>query len=861
MTEPLRSIGTTTTNFAKMETESPTDDDSNHDVQCPICLRCEGEDELDDEDHDMVDKEDDTTTEEKDEVASTGGRDNNKNNNNNRKKKKRKLSFFVYGPCRHKFCLPCLTRVFASSNGSIQNNSNNNNNNNNDTPDAILSIPNQDDLLHLPTMGRCPMCRQTLCLFDLKTDYVGCIDDDGTSSRQVQDDDDCYDEATTSTTTLPSQQQQKQKQQQLEREHGVDGRLLVPTECDISKTELAGFTYVMKGSGVGDLSIHFPAAASPHQQQDQHTSDEGVDSVALASEASTHDTLPYLDVTNVSEHRYLCGRRRPWVYDDGTKVECGKIYFQKESIQYHKESRTFRGTIQWDLVDILDNNDKDEDEDGNASVGRNSGSGGQQEPRSPRQRRQQQQRRDCTKRLQQSSRWEYMMSFSSDFRNVAKGVIIQHRDICCEYPSCTRPHCKFLFDGEWTVSLPSLSSSASIMTTDKQLLVKVHGNDFTICMRQTTTNGDDRLVHMTNFIDCIKYTDPCFEMTTYSASLVWPDPLIEDEQNEQLANSSKESLKSFQLLMFNHRMKGLSAIGDRIEWSKSSSSEEEQNSAGIMVWQRERVTPQSVPLKIVKFGGGRGARCSYHRSDVFQGFPVPLYHPETLWGNVFAQDFTVGLASYHFGPPELEGGGSAYISYEHEVTSVWPNLDDGQPIPSRISFSDTNFDPSTYTFRGKIDWEGVHGTTWNGARWWRYEIIFSRDYSCIGTFVSPQRAFLLSLCENNPCSRCVTLPCLVLSWLTKTLMCAVGGRVYARLRGSMRELVMSTFGDELVYLNVGYVETMKDELEGESWGWDQFTSIQTQMESLGALPEQIAQVQSRFFVAQFSDIDYPSTTS
>jgi hypothetical protein len=78
---------------------------------------------------------------------------------------------------------------------------------------------------------------------------------------------------------------------------------------------------------------------------------------------------------------------------------------------------------------------------------------------------------------------------------------------------------------------------------------------------------------------------------------------------------------------------------------------------------------------------------------------------------------------------------------------------------------------------------------------------------------------------------------------------------------------MSTFGVDLVYINAGFVEEMKDELDSESdpvttlsGEADWMTAIRSQMESLGASETSIDKVQTQIFLARFRDIQYPSTT-
>jgi hypothetical protein len=149
-------------------------------------------------------------------------------------------------------------------------------------------------------------------------------------------------------------------------------------------------------------------------------------------------------------------------------------------------------------------------------------------------------------------------------------------------------------------------------------------------------------------------------------------------------------------------------VGTRLVWRGFSEESEK------MIWQRKTITPMDIPMEIVKLDSTEGLL--YHRLDVGvdESVDKPSYFPDKLWGNVFCQLMMVGMASYHFNED-----GSAFISYEHERTSTWPNLDNGEPIPPRISFVDTRFDEESRTFQGKIDWEGTHHTTWTLSRWWR----------------------------------------------------------------------------------------------------------------------------------------------
>ncbi|KAL3774068.1 hypothetical protein ACHAWO_005275 [Cyclotella atomus] len=112
----------------------------------------------------------------------------------------------------------------------------------------------------------------------------------------------------------------------------------------------------------------------------------------------------------------------------------------------------------------------------------------------------------------------------------------------------------------------------------------------------------------------------------------------------------------------------------------------------------------------------------------------PSYHSDSVWGNTFCQAFTVGLASYHFvKSEENDGEYQAYISYENPKTSQWPDLDNGQPIPPRVSFRNIQWDEHTRTFKGDILWVQDFGSTWTGDSKWTYEMVFDPTFKFIAS--------------------------------------------------------------------------------------------------------------------------------
>lgn len=94
--------------------------------------------------------------------------------------------------------------------------------------------------------------------------------------------------------------------------------------------------------------------------------------------------------------------------------------------------------------------------------------------------------------------------------------------------------------------------------------------------------------------------------------------------------------------------------------------------------------------------------------------------PTTIFGGVYVQCDTEGLASYHF------NDGDSYISYS-AAPPFW-RLDDGSPPPVKKPFLNASYDASTRTFRAAVDWSHVN---FNGDAKWIYRIVFSEDFASI----------------------------------------------------------------------------------------------------------------------------------
>lgn len=307
----------------------------------------------------------------------------------------------------------------------------------------------------------------------------------------------------------------------------------------------------------------------------------------------------------------------------------------------------------------------------------------------------------CDQRVSGGLEWHYALAFSSDFQFVSRGVLTIKKQTCYN-KNCPLLECKFPLDGSWRVSWPD---DPSIM-----------GRTCTIHNNIVIESHESRLG---------SYEQP------------W-DIHYEDMQRVVLSHSSESGFVSNENLAARVVM-----VGESIEFVGLSSGPESTNSSKRMIWTRETSDPDSEYLTVLNLGAGSSQL--YNHTVVGTDNRLPEYHEGTVWGNTFCQGYSVGLASYHFMEGVEQG---VYISYEHERTSVWPPLDNGNPIPSRIWFTETSFDLATRTFRGKIDWEGKHGTTWQGSRWWRYVRASLARSRCK---VNSTRVILVSISDTKWC--------------------------------------------------------------------------------------------------------------
>lgn len=149
--------------------------------------------------------------------------------------------------------------------------------------------------------------------------------------------------------------------------------------------------------------------------------------------------------------------------------------------------------------------------------------------------------------------------------------------------------------------------------------------------------------------------------------------------------------------------------------------------------------------------------------------------PTTILGATFVQGGMPGLASYHFDQALTE----PYISYEHAPPS-WLQ-DDGMPMAGhgKKPFASPAYDAESRTFTGTVEWSP---TTVHGDARWQYTMIFSADFSTVGSRRRALRAALtLPPAAMEPAAALLSSPPSLLTLAGLEPLCAQieGGQVVA----------------------------------------------------------------------------------
>jgi len=223
-------------------------------------------------------------------------------------------------------------------------------------------------------------------------------------------------------------------------------------------------------------------------------------------------------------------------------------------------------------------------------------------------------------------------------------------------------------------------------------------------------------------------------------------------------------------------------IDESVEWSSSRPGHE-----FMIKWRRKSSIEDCWKVSTFKAGNIVYQKYNQHSNNISLG---PKHYPNQLWGNSFCQEFCVGVASYHFLRPDCNGNLHAYISYESPRTEMWPSLDNGDNVPSRVPFRNIQWDEQARTFIGDICWEEDYNTTWMGERLWKYNIIFD-----------------------------------------STFMFVLSGTV-TRSTGEPHK-----FGIDLVYINAAIESTLKEELQNSQGEYMQHLDVIRRWRDAGATPK------------------------
>ena len=198
------------------------------------------------------------------------------------------FDFLVSGPCGHALCVECMEHLL-----------------NVDAKIEQQWPPQSAGDIHLsaPTLGRCPICRSVLSLFDICR-KVPSADVPTRTSSNVEDGDK---KIPTSSPLYPK----------------VVDCWNVDFDPGQSKNPLVGSVYIPYRGRPGQLSFHWD-----WQKLKRH------------SEEPEMTQRPFLNLT-----RSIEARPDHWRLEDGRFAP--KIAFFEENCHFHERSRTFHGTILW----------------------------------------------------------------------------------------------------------------------------------------------------------------------------------------------------------------------------------------------------------------------------------------------------------------------------------------------------------------------------------------------------------------------------------------------------------------------------------------------------------------------------------
>lgn len=273
--------------------------------------------------------------------------------------------------------------------------------------------------------------------------------------------------------------------------------------------------------------------------------------------------------------------------------------------------------------------------------------------------------------LDGSTRWEIIITFSTDFQYIRNGGIIKHWNRKPYFPHSS-------MEGQWLVRWKLTDGNKKV----PERKIQVISNQFQL--------------------DHVRYT---LTFCRNTCRFVWPG----------MTNCKGEPIEQV--------MEGIlkkNSNNDIITWKVNN-----DNYIQITWKKLNNCTIPSITFE--KFGMGKNHLFYQQiiRLDQELLSIHPMYDNNSLWNNVFIQQTKIGYASYHF-----DHNGS-FISYEHPSCKDFGKLDNNMDLPKRVYFTNTQLDASTRTFRGTIPWQETYHTSWHGCVEWNYYMVFDTKYTCI----------------------------------------------------------------------------------------------------------------------------------
>ncbi|KAG7364315.1 zinc finger C3HC4 type domain containing protein [Nitzschia inconspicua] len=302
----------------------------------------------------------------------------------------------VSGPCSHSLCVPCMEKVLNAEASEQR-----------WPPQSAADIH-----LSAPTLGRCPICRTQISLFQVRHSITSLPQYPPDFDYWKKDDDDDND------TKADGSQQDGKEEPTTNGEDSASGgdssdifagsgplstlkasitsaltSITTNNSSEKSKRSnpLKNSVYIPYRGRAGQFSFHWDWENLQRNAKDDQLQHGKI-------------KRPFINITEAI-------KKNPdkWRLEDGSIAP--KIKFMEPDCHFHEASRTFHGTVLW------------------------------------------------PKRLNGSYEWDIILGFSKDYRFLSSGRIhmkrertVLEKDIPATYSSEKRTLCQFPLDGHWTVS-------------------------------------------------------------------------------------------------------------------------------------------------------------------------------------------------------------------------------------------------------------------------------------------------------------------------------------------------------------------------------------------------------------------------